>query len=528
MIKTTATSAGAGSPRRFSRWMAAAVVGLLGVSALVVDRASADGFSGSAAGVPLTSGSMYNVVDQVGARSLWAKGFTGRGVNVAVIDTGVADVPALSGPDKVVAMVDLSLEAGVPEARYIDTFGHGTHVSGIIAGRDPGADPALAVSHPEWFLGVAPDAGIVSVKVGDNSGAVDVTQVIAGVDWVIEHAVELNIRVINLSYGSGSTLGYRDDPLSFAVERAWKAGIVVVVAVGNDGKTDKNVDMPAANPYVIAVAGAEGSGTGFRIPTWSSWGKGRLPDIAAPGASIVSLRAPGSRIAIEHPEGYVNEYLFKGSGSSQAAAVVSGLAALLVDARPSLTPDQVKAVLKSSADAQAINPRAARYSGDGLVRIDRAVARAASTATQTWPASIGAGSLDAARGGVYITVNGKVLQGEVTVLGAPWNGVHWAGVHWAGGSWNGVHWAGASWLGVHWATGAWTGVHWAGSAWNGVHWAGVHWAGTAWSASSWSGTGWDGVHWADLSTVAVTWDGVHWASAGGGFSGVHWAVAGWV
>jgi len=513
VIKTTTTGANRGAALSFSRWLAAAAVGVLGLSTFAVGGADADSFAGSAVGVPPTNGSLSGVIDQIGARSLWAQGFTGRGIDVAVIDTGVADVPALSGPDKVVAMVDLSLEAGVPQAEFVDTFGHGTHIAGIIAGRDPGADPALAASHPEWFLGVAPDAGIVSVKVGDNSGAVDVTQVIAGVDWVIEHADELNIRVINLSYGSGSTLGYRDDPLSFAVERAWKAGIVVVVAVGNDGKTDKNVDMPAANPYVIAVAGAERRGTGFRVPSWSSWGKGRLPDVAAPGASIVSLRAPASRIAAEYPEGYVNQYLFKGSGSSQAAAVVTGAVALLLDSRPGLTPDQVKALLKASADAKAIVPRAAKYSGDGLVRVDRANTRAVPTVSQTWPASTGTGSLDAARGGAFITVNGQVLQGEVTVLGAPWNGVHWAGVHWAGGSWNGVHWAGASWLGVHWAAGAWTGVHWAGSSWNGVHWAGVHWAGSAWSAASWSGTG---------------WDGVHWAGAASNFSGVHWATAGWV
>ena len=147
---------------------------------------------------------MYRVVDQIGARALWLRGIDGSGVNVAVIDTGVAPVAALA--QQVVAVVDLSAEAGIEEARFIDTFGHGTHMAGIIAGATPGADPAQAAAHPEWFMGVAPRAGIVSVKVADNSGAVDITQVIAGVDWVTDHAAELNIKVLNLSYSSGSTL----------------------------------------------------------------------------------------------------------------------------------------------------------------------------------------------------------------------------------------------------------------------------------------------------------------------------------
>ncbi len=131
-------------------------------------------------------------------------------------------------------MVDLSLEADVPEARYLDTYGHGTHMAGIAAGRSPGAD--LRTEH--GFLGVAPDARIVSIKVADNTGAVDVTQVIAGIDWVVQHRNEgdLNIRVLNLSYGTDSKQGYQIDPLAAAVERAWDAGIVVVVAAGNDGE----------------------------------------------------------------------------------------------------------------------------------------------------------------------------------------------------------------------------------------------------------------------------------------------------
>jgi serine protease AprX len=434
---------------------------------------------------------MYRVVDQIGARALWSRGITGKGVNVAVIDTGVADVPALSGSDKVVAMVDLSAEAAVPEAQFADTYGHGTHMAGIIAGRDPGADPALAAAHPEWFLGVAPDAGLVSVKVGDNTGGVDVSQVIAGVDWVVDHAAELRIRVLNLSYASGSTLSYTTDPLAYAVERAWKAGIVVVVAAGNDGRGTRQLATPANDPYVMAVAATEVlSNNQVIVPWWATSGDGmRNPDLSAPGAHIDSLRAPYSRVAVEHPEGYVSETIFRGSGSSQAAAVVSGATALLLSAQPGLTPDQVKAMLKASADANLIFPKSVRFSGSGSLRIDRAaVAPRPSTAAvaQTWPPSTGTGSLEAARGAVHLVVNGTVIRGEVTVLGTPWTGVRWAGVRWAGSTWTGVRWTGGTWMGVRWTDSSWTGVRWAGVRWTGVRWAGVRWTGVRWTGAGWS------------------------------------------
>jgi serine protease AprX len=490
-----------------------AVLAVTASTAALLPVASASAGAGSAPqssgdGVALTDGSLYNVVDQIGARALWAQGFTGKGVNVAVIDTGVAPVDALSGADKVVAMVDLSAEAGVPEAEFRDTYGHGTHMAGIIAGRDPGADPKTAAQHPEWFLGVAPDAGIVSVKVGDNSGAVDVTQVIAGVDWVIENAAALNIRVINLSYGSGSTLGYQTDPLAFAVERAWKAGIVVVSSVGNDGKVGKAVDMPAADPYVIAVAGAEVKNKKYAVPSWSSTGKTRMPDVSAPGASIVSLRAPGSRADLEHPEGYVNEYLFKGSGSSQAAAVTSGAVALLLSARPTLTPDQVKSLLMSTANGKIIMPSTPARSGKGLLQIDKAKAAPTPKTKQTWPASTGTGSLDAARGGATVMVNGVAQRGEITVLGTVWNGARWSGARWSAGAWDGARWSGGTWLGARWSGARWTGARWSGASWSGVRWSGARWSDASWSSSSWTGARWSGARWSDAS-----WDGARWSNA---------------
>jgi serine protease AprX len=487
----------------------------------------------AAANLPL--GSMYNVVDQIGARALWQRGITGKGVNVALVDTGIAPVPALLDNDKVIAAVDLSAEAGVPQATYVDTYGHGTFMAGIIAGQDPGANAAEAKAHPEWFLGVAPDAGLVSVKVGDNSGAADISQIIAGVDWVVDHADELNIGVLNLSYASGSSLPYNTDPLTYSLERAWQAGIVVVVAAGNDGRGSHSLASPAIDPYVIAVAAVEAKkDPKFVVPSWMSSGDGvRNPDVSAPGAHIISLRDPLSRIDIEHPEGYVSNLLFKGSGSSQAAAVVSGAAALERQLHPEYTPDQIKAVLMT--EAANASPRNVRYSGAGVIQLDDSLGLPAPTLVQNFPKSNGKGSLEAARGPVHIVINGEPIYGEVTVLGTRWTGTRWTGTRWTDGTWNGTRWTGGTWMGTRWTDASWTGtrwtgtrwtdVVWAGTRWTGTRWTGTRWTGDAWTGTSWTGTRWTGTRWTDDSWTGAVWDGTRWT--GTRWTGTRWTDEGW-
>ncbi len=505
-------------PRRFQRhmWMAA-TVGVLSGAAFVATPFS----TVQAQHRHLPLGSMYNVVDQIGARELWSDGITGAGVNVAVIDTGITPVAALSGPDKVVAVVDLSGEARVPEATYLDTYGHGTHIAGIIAGHTPGADPRRAEDHPEWFMGVAPDAGLVSVKVGDNAGATDISQVIAGVDWVTEHATELNIKVLNLSYSSGSPLSYMADPLAYAVERAWQAGIVVVVAAGNGGNSSQQLANPAIDPYVIAVGGVEAQDENtFVVPSWASSGSAtRSPDVAAPGAHIDSLRVPGSRVDQEHPEGYVSTTLFRGSGSSQAAAVVSGAVALLLDARPNLTNDQIKALLQQRT-RRTVAPNSA-LSGAGVIQVDRIVHRTAPTTVQSWPASIGDGSLEAARNGMHVVVDGQLISGEVTVLGTSWTGTSWTGNRWTNGTWDGTSWTGGTWMGTSWTGTSWTGTSWTGTSWTGTSWTGTSWTGTSWTGTSWTGTSWTGTSWTGTSWTGTSWTGTSWT--GTSWTGTSWS-----
>src|SRR5437588_4166766 len=207
-------------------------------------------------------------------------------------------------------------------------------MAGLIAGKDAGAD----VNNPgSSYLGIAPDARIVNVKVGAANGAVDVSQIIAGIDWVVQHRRDngLNIRVLNLSLGTHSSQGYRSDPLAFAAEVAWHSGIVVVAAAGNDGSAAGSLNDPAYDPYLLAVGASANSqrsistGTGY-IPGFSNFGDGnRNPDVVAPGVHLQGLRVPGSYIDQRFPGAAFGERFFRGSGTSESTALASGAAALI-------------------------------------------------------------------------------------------------------------------------------------------------------------------------------------------------------
>ena len=295
-------------------------------------------------------GSLSNVTKMVGAQTLWAAGYTGKGVDVALIDTGVAPVVGLS--DKIVNGPDLSLDYQYGLAESVDAYGHGTHMAGIIAGRDPGT---TVLSDPSKFVGVAPDARIVNVKVGAADGSTDVSQVIAGIDWVVQHRNDngLNIKVLNLSFGTISGQPYTVDPLAFAAEVAWKKGVVVVAAAGNDGLGIKQLADPAYDPRILAV-GATDPNNSTQSKNWmpadftNAGSSKRDADLFAPGLHILSLRDPGSYVDSNYPNSVVGTRFTRGSGTSQAAAVTSGLVADLFQKYPTATPDQIKNALIES------------------------------------------------------------------------------------------------------------------------------------------------------------------------------------
>jgi serine protease AprX len=188
----------------------------------------------------------------------------------------------------------------------------------------------------------------VNVKVGVADGGVDVSQVIAAIDWVVQHRHDngMNIRVINLSYGTNSTQTYTADPLAYAVEQAWKAGIVVVAATGNTGYERGNgapgLADPAYDPYVIAAGGYDPMGTagtgddviGSYSASSAGCGSCKNPDFLAVGSHLQGLRVPGSYLDLNHPEGRLGDRYFRGSGTSEATAITSGTAALILSMYP--------------------------------------------------------------------------------------------------------------------------------------------------------------------------------------------------
>jgi hypothetical protein len=303
-------------------------------------------------------GSLTNITQWVGAKNMWKAGYTGNGIDVALLDTGVTPIPALAASSKVVVGPDLSFESQTADARYLDSFGHGTVMGSIIAGREtPKSNGTTYANDTTNFYGMAPDARLVSVKLGDRYGAVDVSQMVAGIDWVVANRYRAggNIRVINISYGARSALNAQDDPLSWAAEAAWKSGIVVVASSGNDGETSVGLASPAYNPWVIAVGATDNKGTSTAgddsVATFSNTGNGvsRAPDLLAPGVGVIAPIPAGSQIAQQFPGARMGYGFIRGSGTSQAAAEVSGAVALILSKYPNLTPDEIKRFLARSA-----------------------------------------------------------------------------------------------------------------------------------------------------------------------------------
>ena len=495
-----------GAPWR-SSVMAALTTIVTSVALLAMSLFVSIGASAAPSQPTMTLPQMFDLTGAAYANEL---GYTGDGIDIALIDTGINAVPGLAARGKVIDGVDLSFNSSEENLRYRDLHGHGTNMAGIIAAEVPEDGYGLA-------MGMAPGARLINVKVGAADGSVDVSQVIAGIDWVIanKNADGMNIRVISLSYGTDAGQDYRIDPLAHAVENAWRHGIVVVVAAGNLGSEAQHLVNPALDPYVIAVGASE---TDTKIPAWSSTGNGvRNPDIVAPGVGVVGLRVPGSYLDTTYPEARWsdgNETYFRGSGTSQAAAAVAGLTALLLEAHPTYSPDDIKALFK--ATAEPIRDHSETRQGKGVVDVEAALKYSLPLGytTQSWAPSTGLGTLEDARGSANVGLPGQYLEGEHTAFASPWNPDRWAtassaGTAWTGATWSGVTWSGATWSGVTWSGVTWSGVTWSGVTWSGVTWSGVTWSGVTWSGVTWSGVTWSGVTWS-----GVTWSGVTWSSHG--------------
>jgi serine protease AprX len=418
-----------------------------------------------------------------------ASGIDGSGVTVAMIDTGVSDHADLE--DAVVARVDFT-----PGGAGDDGFGHGTHLAGVIAGDG-------SASGGKW-RGVAPGANLVSVKVAGANGATDVSVVIAAIQWVVSHRDAYGIRVLSLSFGTDSIQPYAVDPLDAAVERAWFAGITVVVSAGNRGPGPGTIAKPGDDPYVITVGAADVKQTPERqdddVAPFSSRGPTQdgfdKPNLVAPGTTIVATRDAGGTIDGLHPEAVVDEHYFKGTGTSQAGAVVAGVAALMYQVNPDITPRRVKGIMMGTA----FRPAAFRAGGgEGLLDAAGSVWAASSVIANPnagFIRSSGLGSLEGSRGRFHVETDldgdgqPDLVQGELDVLGDPWDSNSWSSTSWSSTSWSSTSWSSLIAQNPGWASTSWSSTSWSGMAWSSTSWSSNSWGSSSWSSNTWSSVAW--------------------------------------
>jgi serine protease AprX len=291
------------------------------------------------------------------ATGLWRES-TGRGVGVAVIDTGVTgDVPDFrrsrwDSTSRVVASAVIDPNASTAA----DTYGHGTAVAGLIAGNSHARDDGDPLRNR--YAGSAPNANLISIKVANDDGQATTLDALYGLQFAVDHKDDYNIRVVNMSFRSTDAESYKTDPLDAAAEQAWFDGITVVAAAGNMGTASDAVSYaPGNDPYVITVGAVDDQGTADNsddaVASWSSRGTTQdgiaKPDVVAPGAHIISTLAPDSAFATLCPSCVIDGSYFQVSGTSLAAPLVAGVAADLIADHPDWTPDMVKGALVNTA-----------------------------------------------------------------------------------------------------------------------------------------------------------------------------------
>lgn len=462
----------------------------------------------------------------------------GRGVTVAVVDTGVADVPDLAGR---VTHVNVTGEGRG------DQYGHGTFVAGLVAG-DGSSSGGL-------YAGVAPAAEILDVRVARADGSTSLSLVLAGLQEVARRP---QVDVVNLSLSSGSPLPYQLDPLTQALERLWERGTVVVVPSGNDGPGRATVTSPGVDPMLLTVGGLDHKGNGDRsddaVASWSGQGPApqnvAKPELVAPGQSVVSLRAPGSLADSANPGSVVDRHYFRGSGTSFSTALTSGAAAALLDSRE-LSPDQVKSLLMSTAydvagdgagegglDAAAADaaPRPAADRGrtpthPGLPRQWDALVQAffdgdQVAAANSWSALPPAAKAWVARNWTSLSLEARNWTAnswsELGWVAGPdgteddWRARIWAAQEWAARNWTARNWTARNWTAEEWAARNWTARNWTESDWAARNWTrnwtARNWTARNWTEDSWTARNWTARNWTAHNWTARNWSAVDWVS----------------
>lgn len=399
---------------------------------------------------------------------------TGKGVTVAVVDTGIAgDLPDFRvSADDATSRVVASAVTNPDATNEEDGYGHGTHVAGLIAGN--GANRAAADPLRGRYVGAAPDAGLVSIKVSDDQGGTSLIDVIYGIQFAVDHRAQYGIRVLNLSLTSAVAESATTDPLDAAVESAWLHGIVVVAAAGNGGTDGDAVShAPGNDPYVITVGAADTQGTkptaDDALAGWSSRGVTQdgvaKPDVVAPGAHIVGPYAPGSTFGSLCPSCVVDGAYFRIGGTSMSTAIVSGIVADLLELHPDWTPDQVKGALIHNL----------RPIDGGAGEVD--AQHAAKAGAEELVANVGLMPNELVDG----------ATGEIDYTRASWSRASWSLVDDARASWSRASWSRASWSRASWSCDCALAVSGeadpARASWSRASWSRASWSRASWSAS---------------------------------------------
>lgn len=280
------------------------------------------------------------------AEELNHQGLTGKDINIAIVDTGVYPHEDLTKPtNRMIAFKDFVNNRG----EAYDDNGHGTHCAGDAAGNGYMSDGK--------YSGPASEAGVIGVKVLDQSGAGSLSTIVSGIQWCIDHKEEHQIDVISLSLGAEADESNCHDPLVQIVEKAWENGMVVCAAAGNSGPDKGTIGTPGNSSKIVTVGAMDDKNTVDRsddeIASFSSRGPAcgveAKPDILAPGVNIVSLRSSRSQLDKTFKSNRVDKNYVSLSGTSMATPIVAGVAAIILQANPEYSPDEVKQQLLHAA-----------------------------------------------------------------------------------------------------------------------------------------------------------------------------------
>lgn len=277
------------------------------------------------------------------------QGLTGKGIGIAVMDTGIGFHPDIiynNGP------LHSFFDTLSQRNTFYDDNGHGTHVAGIICGKGNASN--------KLYEGIAPDCELHVIKILDRNGEGSIRNVMSGIDWLLKNKTKYNIRIVNISVGSVSLKKFDENsPLVRSINSLWEAGMVVVTAAGNNGPSDYTIGAPGNSRKIITVGTSDSIQSRFshdfsgRGPTMNCIKK---PDIVAPGSNIISCNNLINR-----------SFYISRSGTSMSTPIVSGCIALLLQKYPYLTNKDVKLHLKRTAiDLHMPHEK----QGWGLIRCD--------------------------------------------------------------------------------------------------------------------------------------------------------------